>query len=466
MLNLYNSLSNKTEAFLPHDSTKVKIYVCGPTVYDYIHIGNARAAVVYDILYRILCGIYEQDKVIYVRNLTDVDDKINQRAKEQNITIGELTSSMIQNFNADVAYLGCLKPTIEPKATEHISDMIKIIEKLIDEKYAYVTKEKNVYFSVEKFTDYGQLANKNLDHLLDSVRIENLQDKIQSHDFALWKAKEDEDLESSLFDSPWGQGRPGWHIECVAMSNKHLGSNFDIHGGGIDLIFPHHTNEIAQAKCAFKDSQFAKYWVHNGTLTVNKQKMSKSLGNFITVKEMRDKGISGEVVRYFLISANYHKPIDYSTKNIEDAKLSIDYLYRTLSFSVEKIQLEPSNNYYSTLPTEFREALEDNMNTPQALAFILKLAKEINKKHTSNKAIEKDLKLLKQCGNLLGLLTLSPEEYFYVENDEEVKKLIHKRLVAKEEKNWITADEIRIQLTKIGIVVEDKPDGSCVWRKL
>ncbi|MCF8462856.1 MAG: cysteine--tRNA ligase, partial [Rickettsiaceae bacterium] len=305
MLNLYNSLTNKTEIFIPNIANIVKMYVCGPTVYDYIHIGNARVEVVYDVLYRILSGIYGKGNVTYVRNLTDVDDKINQRAKEQHITIGELTTNMIANFHDDVAYLGCLKPTLEPKATEHISEMIAIIEQLIAQNYAYVTAENNVYFSVQKFAEYGKLANRNIDDLIENVRIENLQDKNHSHDFALWKAKEEGDIESSIFDSPWGEGRPGWHIECVAMSNKHLGENFDIHGGGVDLIFPHHTNEIAQAKCAFKDSQFAKYWVHNGTLTVNKHKMSKSLRNFITVKEMRDKSVPGEVLRYFLMSANY-----------------------------------------------------------------------------------------------------------------------------------------------------------------
>jgi len=452
-LSLYNTLTRKKEIFQPLNSNSVKIYVCGPTVYDRPHIGNARSVVVYDILYRLLNKIFGQNKVCYVRNITDVDDKIILRAKELNITIKELTDKTTVEFHSDMNYLFCLPPTIEPKATLHIDDMIMIIEKLLSTNHAYIV-DQHVYFNISMSDDYTKLSNRNLNEMFEGVRIENSESKKHPHDFVLWKPAIATDDHIWNFDSPWGRGRPGWHIECSAMSYKYLGTDFDIHGGGADLIFPHHTNEIAQSKCAFPNSSFAQYWVHNGFLTCDGDKMSKSLGNFITVKDLIDKNIKGEVVRLFLLSSHYRKPLDYNNKALEDSTKMLDYWYRSIE--------NTSIIYNSNLPDEFLSALLDDINTPLAIKIINDYAKL---SFTALSVEEKNIEAAKvlACANFLGLMNQSAFQWFQSEIDRDyVNQLIQQRNKAKSDKQWILADQIRAQLLQQGIMLEDREGGTTV----
>jgi len=457
-MKLHNTLSNKLEEFLPIDSKNIRMYVCGPTVYDRPHIGNARSVVVYDMLYRILREIYGSDNVTYVRNITDVDDKINARALELGVTIQDLTSSIYKEFHADMAYLGCLDPTHEPKATQHISDIIKLIELLILNKHAYVTNG-HVYFDVTSARDYGVLSGRTLDEMIAGSRIEVNENKNHPGDFVLWKPVSNKDDISSIFDSPWGKGRPGWHIECSSMSNHFFGTDFDIHGGGADLIFPHHTNEIAQSCSAFPGSKFAHYWVHNGFLTVGGAKMSKSLGNFLTMQYFLDKNIQGEVIRYWLFSTHYRKPIDFNEKALYDSTASMNYLYR----SIENIDIIKTD-----IPDIFLDYLNDDLNTAGALSFMHLLAKNIYK---STKVEDKITyaSQLKACGILLGILMNDPQEWFVGNSDIDavfVNNLVEKRRIAKIERDWLRADEIRNRLRSMDVEVEDHPDGSSSWRKM
>jgi cysteinyl-tRNA synthetase len=455
-MKLYNTLTNTLEEFTPLEAGKVKMYVCGPTVYDRPHIGNARSVVVYDMLYRILMHIYGQDNVTYVRNITDVDDKINVRAKELSITIQELTSRIYSQFQSDMKYLGALNPTYEPKATEHISNIIEIIEILIKNGNAYVAKD-HVYFDVTSDKNYGELSGRNLDDMIAGARIEVVEDKKHPGDFVLWKPASQKDDPSSVFKSPWSDGRPGWHIECSAMSRSFLGTDFDIHGGGADLIFPHHTNEIAQSTCAFKGSKYAKYWIHNGFLTVNGEKMSKSLGNFYTLGEFIDKGIKGEVMRYLLLSTHYRKPLDYNEKALYDAKETIEYLYRSLSgLNLEKVEA----------PSEFINHLKDDLNTSEAFAYLRELAKNINKTDDNAEKIKLG-SALKACGSLLGFLNQNPKDFLSGNKDVDesyILERIARRKEAKANKDWALADQIRSELDTIGIELKDHQDGSTSWR--
>ncbi|MFY9589270.1 cysteine--tRNA ligase [Rickettsia endosymbiont of Halotydeus destructor] len=455
-LYLYNTLTGNKEIFQPLDKDLIKMYVCGPTVYDYPHIGNARSVVVYDILYRLLKKNFSATKVKYVRNITDVDDKIITRAAELKITIGELTKKITAEFHQNMNYLGCEPPNLEPRATEHIDEMIEIIQKLLATNHAYIA-DNHVYFDVSTALNYTELSNRDLEEMTAGVRIENSKAKKHPHDFVLWKpAKLDEFLQAN-FESPWGLGRPGWHIECSAMSYKYLGENFDIHGGGSDLIFPHHTNEIAQSRCAFPGSLYAKYWVHNGFLTSNGEKMSKSLGNFITVKDLIDKKISGDVMRLFLLTAHYRKPLDYNEKAIEDAKKTIDYWYRaTLNISITSI---------SILPQDFMEALNDDMNTPLAIKIINDYAKLVFSASNEEEKRVNASSLL-ACANFIGLMITKPQEWFHAGIDEVyINQLIDQRLEAKKQKDWSLADQIRKQLLEEGVILEDKTDGTTIWRK-
>lgn len=455
-LYLHNTLTRIKEIFQPIDKNLIKMYVCGPTVYDRPHIGNARSVVVYDILYRLLEEIFGEANVKYVRNITDVDDKIIDRAAEHKITIGELTKKITAEFHQDMYYLGCKSPTLEPRATEHIEEMIEIIEKLIAINHAYIA-DNHVYFDVSTAPNYTGLSNRDLDEMADGVRIENSKAKKHPYDFVLWKpAKPDESLEAN-FESPWGLGRPGWHIECSSMSYKYLGENFDIHGGGADLIFPHHTNEIAQSKCAFPDSLYAKYWVHNGFLTSNGEKMSKSLGNFITVKDLINKKIPGEIVRLFLLTVHYRKPLDYNDKALDDAKKTMDYWYRAIE-NVNTIKL-------STMPQDFMQALLDDMNTPLAIKIINDYAKQVFLGQTVEEKQINTSSLL-ACANFIGLMTQKPQAWFHAGIDEiYINRLVDKRLEAKKRKDWLLADQIRKQLLEEGITLEDKMDGTTIWRK-
>ena len=332
-LQFYNTLTRKKEPFVPADPKNVRMYVCGPTVYDRPHLGNARSVVVYDVLYRLLCEIYGKNHVTYVRNITDVDDKINAAAKANDEPISALTGRVEQWFHDDMAALNCLPPTKVPHATAHIYPMVLLIVNLVKNCLSYVS-EGHVLFAVKSYKEYGALSGRKLDDLIAGARVEVEAYKKNPGDFVLWKPADAGDDASSVFDSPWGKGRPGWHIECSAMSSEYLGADFDIHGGGADLMFPHHENEIAQSRCA-TGAKFANTWVHNGFLTVNGEKMSKSVGNFITVHDLLEKGVKGEVIRLVLLSAKYNEPLDWNEKLVHDAKLTLDKWYRAVT-NVEK----------------------------------------------------------------------------------------------------------------------------------
>jgi len=455
-IKFFNSISKEIENFKPLSNECITMYVCGPTVYERPHIGNARSTVVYDVLYRILIENFGKEKIKYVRNITDVDDKINKAATEQKISIQNLTSKIITSFNDDLRTLNCLEPNIEPKATEHIPEIITMISKLMENGNAYLVNE-HVYFDVSSFADYGKLARKNLEDLVAGSRIDVSDNKKSPEDFVLWKPSKKDDDPSSTFASPWGEGRPGWHIECSAMSTKYLGTNFDIHGGGVDLIFPHHTNEIAQSCSCYKGSSYAKYWIHNGFLTVDGEKMSKSLGNFFTIKDLLDKNIHGETIRYVYLSTHYRKPLNWTEKGLIDAKKSLDSFYRI-------IEKHDANIKETELDSEIKKSLNNDMNIPAALSLMHEIAREYNKNTNSITKSELAAKLLK-AGQVLGLLTVSPTLWFQEGSDVKIDSLIEKRKKAKADKNWVEADKIRKLLQEQDITLEDHPDGSTTWRK-
>ena len=452
-LKLYNTLERKLSNFNPIDPKNIKIYACGPTVYDFIHIGNARPLVIFDVLVRVLRNLYP--KVTYVRNITDVDDKINQRAKEKKISISELTNQTIKNFHDDCLSLGNLIPEHEPKATDHINEMIEMIEKLICRGFAYVSSN-NVLFSIEKYNKYGELSGRSLDEMISGSRVNVAEYKKKPGDFILWKPSSD-DLPG--WDSPWGRGRPGWHIECSAMSKKYLGDHFDIHAGGSDLIFPHHENEIAQSCCANNSNLMANYWLHNGYVTSNGEKMSKSLGNFTTINNLLLNS-DGESIRYSLLQAHYRAPLSFGGETVNEANKSLSRLYRAVDgFDVDG---EPDQ--------EILQNLGDDISTPKALARAHFLADQANK--GSKECAQK----LKNSSLILGILSNSSENWFKYGNsnlinksvssinDKEINKLILERKIAKENKDFIKADEIRDVLLKSNIILEDKP-GITNWRK-
>ena len=441
-ISLYNTLTRQKEPFTPDNEKNVRMYVCGPTVYDRAHLGNARSVVVYDVLYRLLMHVYGEKQVDYVRNITDVDDKINKAAVERGITIQALTQEVIGWFNADMQALNCVSPTHEPKATEHIPQMIQMIEKLIANGSAYAA-EGHVLFDVTSDADYGALSGRSLEDLVAGARVEVAPYKKNPGDFVLWKPATATDDASSKFASPWGVGRPGWHIECSAMATHLLGANFDIHGGGADLMFPHHENEIAQSCSANPGSHFARVWVHNGFLTVHGEKMSKSLGNFITVHDLLEKGVHGEVIRFALLSTHYRKPLDWTDKLVEDAKKQLDTFYRAIK---DTPQVDAD-----TAP--MRDALADDVNVPGALALL----------HGADKS------MLKAYGALLGILQQDAMGWFQGEStgdDAHIQARIDARVAAKQAKNWAEADRIRDELKAEGILLEDKPGGATEWRRL
>ena len=452
-LKLYNTLERKLSNFNPIDPKNIKIYACGPTVYDFIHIGNARPLVIFDVLVRVLRNLYP--KVTYVRNITDVDDKINQRAKEKKISISELTNLTIKNFHDDCLSLGNLIPEYEPKATDHINEMIEMIEKLIYKGFAYVSSN-NVLFSIEKYNKYGELSGRSLDDMISGSRVNIAEYKKNPGDFILWKPSSD-DLPG--WDSPWGRGRPGWHIECSAMSKKYLGDHFDIHAGGSDLIFPHHENEIAQSCCANNSNLMANYWLHNGYVTSNGEKMSKSLGNFTTINNLLLNS-DGESIRYSLLQAHYRAPLSFGNRTVNEANKSLSRLYR----AVDGFDVDGESD------KEILQNLCDDLSTPKALARAHFLADQANK--GSKECAQK----LKNSSLILGILSNSSENWFKYGNsnlinknvssinDEEINKLILERKIAKENKDFIKADEIRDVLLKSNIILEDKL-GITNWRK-
>ena len=452
-LKLYNTLERKLSNFNPIDPKNIKIYACGPTVYDFIHIGNARPLVIFDVLVRVLRNLYP--KVTYVRNITDVDDKINQRAKEKKISISELTNQTIKNFHDDCLSLGNLIPEHEPKATDHINEMIEMIEKLIYKGFAYISSN-NVLFSIEKYKKYGELSGRSLDEMILGSRVDVADYKKNPGDFILWKPSSD-DIPG--WNSPWGRGRPGWHIECSAMSKKYLGDHFDIHAGGSDLIFPHHENEIAQSCCANNSNLMANYWIHNGYVTSNGEKMSKSLGNFTTINNLLLNS-NGESIRYSLLQAHYRAPLSFGKKTINEANKSLSRLYR----AVDGFKADGEADQ------EILQNLSDDISTPKALARAHYLADQANK--GSQECAQK----LKNSSSILGILSNSTENWFKYRNsnlinknfssinDEEINKLILERKIAKENKDFLKADEIRDLLLKSNIILEDKP-GITNWRK-
>ncbi len=385
---LTNNLTNKKEKFIPKDKNNVRMYVCGPTVYDDPHIGNARPVVVFDILFKILKNKYPN--VTYVRNITDVDDKIIKSSKENNISISELTKKITQSFNEDCIYLNCEQPNHEPKATEHISEMIEMISELIKKGFAY-ENNKHVYFEVKKFKDYGQLSNKKLDELVAGSRIEVSDNKKNPEDFVLWKPSE---TDEPSWDSPWGKGRPGWHLECSAMSKKYLGNEFDVHGGGVDLLFPHHENEIAQSRCANDSKAFANYWLHNAFITMSNEKMAKSQGNILKIKDFRNNK-SGQVLRMALMSAHYRQPLDWNDKLLEECENTISKWYNVYLNIKTKLKISD----------EILKPLLDDLNTPGYIANLHKLYEKAAKGSDEDKIL-----FISAC-NFIGLLNETKEDW-------------------------------------------------------
>ena len=443
-LNLYDTFSNSKKKFEPIDPKNIRMYVCGPTVYDYPHVGNARPVIVFDILFRILQNIYGTEHVTYVRNITDVDDKIINASQENNEDINELTSRTINYFHADAKYIGAMEPSFEPRATDHIAEMINIIETLIEKNYAYVA-ENNVLFSSNKFSKYGSLSGKKLEEMIAGSRVDVESYKQEASDFILWKPSKDNE---PGWDSPWGKGRPGWHIECSAMSEKLLGKTFDIHGGGQDLIFPHHENEIAQSECA-NGEKFANYWVHNGFVTVEGNKMAKSDGNFVTVNELKEK-YQGEVIRLTMILTHYRQPLNWTNDNLQESKKTLDKWYQYFS----EVDFKPGLNV--KIDENVMNALNDDMNTPQAIAELHKLFK--NCKSNDHDSLNQFL----ISAQFLGLMNDEPSQWLSwgKENisvdQNKIESLITQRNTARANKDFAEADRIRDELENLGIVLEDK----------
>ena len=444
-LKLTNSLTRKKEVFKPNNIKKISLYACGPTVYESPHVGNARTLVVFDVLFRVLKVLYNSN-VTYVRNITDVDDKIIEASQNNKEDINEITNRVIKIFHENCKSLNCLKPTIEPKATEHVKEMIEMTSSLIKKGFAYENKN-HVFFAVSKFKDYGKLSNKNLDELKAGSRIEISDLKKNPMDFVLWKPSNEKD---PGWESPWGRGRPGWHLECSAMSEKYLGKNLDIHGGGLDLIFPHHENEIAQSCCNNNTKNFANYWVHNGFVTINKEKMSKSLGNIISITDATKK-YSGQVVRLALLSAHYSQPLDWNNKLLENQRATIEKWY----------QLYEENN--EEIPLKEIDMLLDDLNTPGFIAKIHELYAN------ANKGDEKSKKIFNSACKLIGLFDLTKnewEEFKKVDKDiseEFIEKKIKERLAAKQKGDYKLADKIRVELASKGVIIEDKKEKT-TWK--
>ena len=446
-LNFFNTLSNKKEKFIPIKSDKVGMYVCGPTVYDFPHIGNARPLVVFDVLFRLLRNLYGKNKVTYVRNITDIDDKIIESAKKNKSTIKDLTENISKSFHDDCKYLNCLKPTFEPKATEHIEGMIKMITNLLKNKHAY-EKEKHVYFSVNSFKNYGKLSNKNSEELIAGSRVEISKYKKDPLDFVLWKPSDEKD---PGWESPWGRGRPGWHLECSVMSEKFLGKQFDIHGGGLDLVFPHHENEIAQSCCSNKTENFANYWLHNGFVTFDKEKMSKSIGNIVTIKKLREN-INGQVVRLSLLSSHYKQPLDWNEKLINESQNTLNKWYTQF----EKIKPQD-------LEDDILKPLNEDLNTPEYIAKLHSLYEDSSKGNKSSK-----IKFLTACQQI-GLLEEDKESWEKFKkakvkvNENFINQKIKARNEARKKGDYKQADNLRKELEDRGILIEDKQNKT-VWK--
>ena len=483
-MKLYNTMTNKIEEFKTIEENKVKMYVCGPTVYNYIHLGNARPIVVFDTLARYF--EHRGMEVEFVQNFTDVDDKIINKSMEEGTSASEISEKYIKYFFEDISKLNILENVKRPKVTENMSEVIEIIQKLIDNGFAY-EKDGDVYFEVKKYKDYGKLSNQKIEELELGARIDVSEIKKNPVDFALWKKKKDGE---PFWESPWGQGRPGWHIECSAMAKKYLGDTFDIHGGGQDLVFPHHENEIAQSKCAYRGN-FANYWLHNGFIQINGDKMSKSLGNFFLLREILEK-FSGNVVRLFILSTHYRKPINFSFENMEDTKKALQNIIKSMNkfenivekYKNEKIENVKNSEFSQKIDEfdkKFEDAMDEDMNTPQALATIFDQIRETNKLISTNEGefstiyyeIKKSYDSLKQkIENVFGIAIET--ENAVKEGDGEsmeltkklIELLIKLRSEARSEKNFKLSDEIRDELKKLGVEIKDNKDGSTDYNLL
>ncbi|MDC3058791.1 cysteine--tRNA ligase [Candidatus Pelagibacter sp.] len=441
---LTNNLSNKKEHFIPKEKNNVGMYVCGPTVYDDPHIGNARPLVIFDILFKLLKNEFPHVK--YVRNITDIDDKIIKSSHEQKISTKELAEKVTSSFLKDCEFLNCENPTYQPKATEHIDLMIEMINDLIKKGFAYENK-KHVYFEVKKFSDYGKLSNKNLEDLVAGSRVEISENKKNSEDFVLWKPSNNDE---PSWDSPWGKGRPGWHLECSAMSKKFLGNEFDIHGGGIDLIFPHHENEIAQSRCANDTKVFANYWVHNAFITMSNEKMAKSQGNILKIKDFRKK-ISGQIIRLALMSAHYKQPLDWNDKLLSDCENTLDKWYKVYSSNLKSVKVSE----------EILKPLYEDLNTPGYIANLHKLYEKANK--------GENIELFVSACKFIGLMNETSEQWNEFKKkrvsitESEIENMLSLRDKARENKNYKEADRIRDELLDKGVLIEDK-DGKTLWK--
>ena len=459
MLKVYNDLNNRKETFTPLEPGKVRMYVCGMTVYDLCHLGHARVMVVFDVVYRYLQA--QGYDVTYIRNITDIDDKIINRANENGEPFGDLTNRFIQAMHEDAAALGVSKPDDEPRATTHIAEIISMIERLIDNGHAYQADNGDVYYAVNSFAAYGKLSGKSLDDLQAGARVEVDSDKRNPLDFVLWKMAKPEE---PAWSSPWGEGRPGWHIECSAMSTCCLGDTFDIHGGGADLTFPHHENEIAQSEGA-TGKQFVNYWMHNGFVRINDEKMSKSLGNFFTVREILQR-YQAEEVRYFILTSQYRSPLNYDEEHLENARGALTRFYTALRGLPEAA---PAGG--EAFSDRFYQAMDDDFNTPEALAAMFELVRELNRVRKEDEATAAGLgSELRRLGGIIGILQDDPERYLrgMAEDDglgdEAIEALIQQRLDARSAREWAEADRIRDELTANGILLEDGPEGT-LWRR-
>jgi len=454
---LHNTLTNRAEVFKPADPGRVTMYVCGPTVYDLVHIGNARSAVVFDLLFRLLRATYGADAVQYVRNITDVDDKIIAAARERGEDPAVLARRYAAAFREDIAKLNVLRPTVEPLATEYVTQMVALAGDLVAKGHAYEA-EGHVIFDVASHAEYGELSNRKSEDLIAGARVEVAPYKRNPGDFVLWKPSS---ADEPGWDSPWGRGRPGWHLECSAMASDRLGETIDIHGGGQDLIFPHHENEIAQSRCAHGTERFARYWVHNGFLTMSGSKMAKSVGNIVLLRKALEE-FHGEAVRYALLSGHYRKPLDWSGKLLTNAKVALDRLYLTVSKAPAGETAPP--------PKEFTELLENDLNTPSAIAMLHDLGTRLNKETDAAERARLRARTV-AAGNLLGLLEADPAEWFRFKaerhgdglGEERIAELVAERDRAKAERNYGRADEIRDELKRAGVLLEDSKQGT-TWR--
>jgi cysteinyl-tRNA synthetase len=462
MLQLFNTLARQKQSFEPIDTANVRMYVCGPTVYDWAHIGNARPAVVFDVLFRVLRHLYGAGHVTYVRNITDVDDKIIATHRASGEAITSITERTTRAYHDDIGALRCLPPTVEPRATRHIPEMQAIIATLIERGHAYAA-DGHVLFDVASMQSYGALSGRTLDDMIAGARVEVAPYKRNPHDFVLWKPSLDDD---PGWASPWGRGRPGWHIECSAMSNRYLGETFDIHGGGADLIFPHHENEIAQSTCAHDGRPLARFWMHNGYLMTEGEKMSKSLGNFYTVHDLLTE-FPGEAIRLVLLQTHYRQPLDFTKNGIAHAKRTLDRFYGALR-GLEEIAADEDPSADRTDP--MMNALCDDLNTPQAIAVLHERLSDLNRAKNPTERIKARSALL-AAADWLGLLGQEPEEWFRWQPacttsvpEAEIERLINERSLARKARNFALADRIRLELGEAGVQLEDTAQGT-IWRR-